>query len=160
MKAMVLCAGFGTRLRPLTDRVPKPLVPLCGIPLLRYNFALLHNAGVREVVVNTHHLAAEMEKGALEVGQQVGLLVTISREVRSEEHTSELQSQSNLVCRLLLEKKKKKIHMKHVPSSSQYNNPPQKQSSQLSQATTLTRCDLAISRLATKIYNTDNGRCT
>ena len=81
MKAMVLCAGFGTRLRPLTDRVPKPLVPLCGIPLLRYNFALLHNAGVREVVVNTHHLAAEMEKGALEVGQQVGLAVTISREV-------------------------------------------------------------------------------
>ena len=62
MRAMVLCAGFGTRLRPLTDRVPKPLVPLCGVPLLRYNFALLHNAGVREVVVNTHHLAAEMEK--------------------------------------------------------------------------------------------------
>src|SRR5256886_17514635 len=81
MKAMVLCAGFGTRLRPLTDRVPKPLVPLCGIPILRYNFALLHNAGVREVVVNTHHLAAEMEKGALEVSQQVGLAVTISREV-------------------------------------------------------------------------------
>src|SRR5882724_13288036 len=81
MKAMVLCAGFGTRLRPLTDRVPKPLVPLCGVPLLRYNLALLHNAGVREVVVNTHHLAAEMEKGALEVGQQVGLAVTISREV-------------------------------------------------------------------------------
>src|SRR3989442_15738589 len=80
MKAMVLCAGFGTRLRPLTDRVPKPLVPLCGIPLLRYNFALLHNAGVREVVVNTHHLAAEMEKGALEGAQQAGLAVTISRE--------------------------------------------------------------------------------
>ena len=35
MKAMVLCAGFGTRLRPLTDKVPKPMVPLCGVPLLR-----------------------------------------------------------------------------------------------------------------------------
>jgi mannose-1-phosphate guanylyltransferase len=81
MKAMVLCAGFGTRLRPLTDRVPKPLVPLCGVPLLRYNLALLRNAGVREVVVNTHHLAPEMEKGALEVSADLGLSVTISREV-------------------------------------------------------------------------------
>ena len=80
MKAMVLCAGFGTRLRPLTDRVPKPLVPLCGLPLLRYNFALLHNAAVREVVVNTHHLAAEMEKGAVELGRALGLSVTVSRE--------------------------------------------------------------------------------
>ena len=81
MKAMVLCAGFGTRLRPLTDRVPKPLVPLCGVPLLRYNLALLRNAGVRDVVVNTHHLAAEMEKGALEVSADLGLSLTISREV-------------------------------------------------------------------------------
>src|SRR5436305_3340978 len=77
---MVLCAGFGTRLRPLTDRVPKPLVPLCGIPLLKYNFALLKNAGVREIVINVHHLAAEMEKGAVEIGSEVGLTLHVSRE--------------------------------------------------------------------------------
>ena len=80
MKAMVLCAGFGTRLRPLTDRIPKPLVPLCGVPLLRFNFALLKNAGVRELVVNTHHLGAEMEKGAVQLAAQLGLGLQISRE--------------------------------------------------------------------------------
>jgi mannose-1-phosphate guanylyltransferase len=77
---MVLCAGFGTRLRPLTDRLPKPLVPLCGVPLLRFNFALLKNAGVRDLVVNTHHLAAEMEKGARAIAAELGLGLQISRE--------------------------------------------------------------------------------
>src|SRR5260370_34441539 len=80
MKAMVLCAGFGTRLRPLTDKVPKPLVPLCGVPLLRYNFALLKNAGVRDIIVNTHHLGAEMEKGAREIAAALGLSLEGSRE--------------------------------------------------------------------------------
>src|SRR5256885_1556950 len=80
MKAMVLCAGFGTRLRPLTDRVPKPLVPVCGVPLLKYNLALLKNAGVREIVVNVHHLAAEMEKGAIQIAREVGLELAVSRE--------------------------------------------------------------------------------
>ena len=80
MKAMVLCAGFGTRLRPLTDKLPKPLVPLCGLPLLRFNIALLKNAGVEELVVNTHHLAAEMEKGAREIAAELGLGIQVSRE--------------------------------------------------------------------------------
>jgi mannose-1-phosphate guanylyltransferase len=80
MKAMVLCAGFGTRLRPLTDKVPKPLVPLCGVPLLRYNFALLKNAGVRQIVVNTHHLGKEMEKGALAIAGDLSLDLHVSRE--------------------------------------------------------------------------------
>jgi mannose-1-phosphate guanylyltransferase len=80
MKAMVLCAGFGTRLRPLTDKVPKPLVPVCGLPLLQYNLALLHGAGVREVVINTHHLGAEMEKGARELAARIGLLIEVSSE--------------------------------------------------------------------------------
>ena len=80
MRAMVLCAGFGTRLRPLTDKLPKPLVPLCGVPLLRFNFALLQNAGVRELVVNTHHLGAEMEKGARAIAADLGLALEVSRE--------------------------------------------------------------------------------
>ncbi|TMA28808.1 MAG: NDP-sugar synthase [Deltaproteobacteria bacterium] len=80
MKAMVLCAGFGTRLRPLTDQVPKPLVPLCGLPLLRYNFALLQNAGVSEIVINTHHLGAEMEKGAQKLAAELRLDLHVSRE--------------------------------------------------------------------------------
>jgi len=80
MKAMVLCAGFGTRLRPLTDKVPKPMVPLCGVPLLRYNFALLKNAGVRDIVVNTHHLGVEMEKGAREIAAALEVSLEVSRE--------------------------------------------------------------------------------
>jgi mannose-1-phosphate guanylyltransferase len=80
MKAMVLCAGFGTRLRPLTDKVPKPLIPLCGVPLLRYNFALLKNAGVQEIVVNTHHLGKEMEEGATALAKDLGLALHVSRE--------------------------------------------------------------------------------
>src|SRR5437868_15309100 len=82
MRAMVLCAGFGTRLRPLTDKIPKPLVPLCGLPLLRYNLALLANAGVREIVINTHHLGAEMEKGARELAAELRLELQVSREVK------------------------------------------------------------------------------
>ena len=80
MKAMVLCAGFGTRLRPLTDKVPKPLVPVCGLPLLQFNFALLHHAGVRQVVINTHHLGEAMEKGARELAEKLGLAIEVSRE--------------------------------------------------------------------------------
>ncbi len=77
---MLLCAGFGTRLRPLTDTVPKPLMPLCGVPLLRYNFALLKNAGLREIVINTHHLGKAMERGAVDIARQLGIDLQISRE--------------------------------------------------------------------------------
>src|SRR5947209_8448609 len=77
---MVLCAGFGTRLRPLSDKVPKPLVPLLGVPLLRFNFALLMHAGVHEIVINTHHLGADMERGAVQVAGELGLELHVSRE--------------------------------------------------------------------------------
>src|SRR4051795_5947241 len=55
-KAMVLAAGLGIRMRPLTDRMPKPLVPVAGRPLLDHVLDKLAQAGVREAVVNVHYL--------------------------------------------------------------------------------------------------------
>ena len=57
---MVLAAGLGTRLRPLTDLVPKPLVPIAGVPLIVRTLALLRAAGVDEVAINTHHRADQL----------------------------------------------------------------------------------------------------
>src|SRR3954454_21285916 len=55
-RAMVLAAGLGVRMRPLTDRMPKPLVPVAGRPLLDHVLDRLAEAGVREAVVNVHYL--------------------------------------------------------------------------------------------------------
>ena len=55
-KAFVLGAGLGTRLRPLTDQLPKPLIPVFHRPLITWAFDHLLGAGVREFIVNTHHL--------------------------------------------------------------------------------------------------------
>src|SRR5947209_20537947 len=55
-KAMVLAAGLGLRMRPLTERMPKPLVPVAGRPLLDHVLDKLADAGVREAVINVHYL--------------------------------------------------------------------------------------------------------
>lgn len=60
MKAVVLCAGFGSRLAPLTDRVPKPLVPVANRPVLGLVLDRLHAAGVEEVGINLHHRADDI----------------------------------------------------------------------------------------------------
>jgi mannose-1-phosphate guanylyltransferase len=57
MKAFVLAAGFGTRLRPLTEHLPKPLIPVLNVPALFYTFFLLREAGIREVICNIHYHA-------------------------------------------------------------------------------------------------------
>lgn len=80
MRAMVLCAGLGTRLRPLTERWPKPAVPLLGRPLLRYALAGLRAAGVREVGINTHHLSEVMGSTARDECARLGLGFTAVHE--------------------------------------------------------------------------------
>jgi mannose-1-phosphate guanylyltransferase len=77
---MVLCAGLGTRLRPLTERWPKPAVPLLGQPLIRYALAALKRGGVDAVGINTHHLPEVMEATAGEEAARAGLPLTVSRE--------------------------------------------------------------------------------
>ena len=57
MKAMVLAAGKGTRLYPLTGEIPKPMAPIVGTPIIQHIFELLAEAGVDEIHVNVHHLA-------------------------------------------------------------------------------------------------------
>jgi NDP-sugar pyrophosphorylase family protein len=56
MKAVLLAAGKGTRLRPLTDEMPKVMIPVCGRPVLEYHLEGLARAGVGDVFVNLHHL--------------------------------------------------------------------------------------------------------
>jgi len=60
--AMILAAGFGTRLKPLTLHRPKPLVEVLGQPLISFALQNVHQAGYQEVVVNTHHLPEQFEK--------------------------------------------------------------------------------------------------
>ncbi len=55
-----MAAGFGTRMRPLTDHVPKPLVNLAGRPLLDYILDHLKSAGVDDVMINAHYLADQL----------------------------------------------------------------------------------------------------
>jgi MurNAc alpha-1-phosphate uridylyltransferase len=58
--AMVLAAGLGTRLRPITDTMPKPLVPIAGKAMIDYGLDALAEAGVKRAVVNVHHFADQM----------------------------------------------------------------------------------------------------
>ena len=60
MRAMLFAAGKGTRLRPITDRLPKALVPVAGKPLLTIIIERLRNAGVEEIVINIHHFGEQI----------------------------------------------------------------------------------------------------
>ena len=55
-KAMLLAAGYGTRLKPLTDRTPKPLVPVAGRPMIAYALDKLRAYGIREIGINVSYL--------------------------------------------------------------------------------------------------------
>jgi mannose-1-phosphate guanylyltransferase len=78
-RAMVLAAGFGTRLRPLTLSTPKPLLPVADRPFLEHVLALLHAGGIRDVVINLHHLGHLIERHVGD-GSRFGLRVRYSPE--------------------------------------------------------------------------------
>ncbi|MBX9755523.1 MAG: nucleotidyltransferase family protein [Pseudomonadaceae bacterium] len=79
MKAMILAAGKGERLRPLTLHTPKPLVPVAGVPLIEYHLRALAAAGIREVVINHAWLGAQIE-AHLGDGARFGLSIAYSPE--------------------------------------------------------------------------------
>lgn len=76
---MVLAAGFGSRLRPLTDHTPKPLVRVGAHPMIAYPLAVLRAAGIREVLVNLHHLGDQI-RATLGDGAAYGLSISYSAE--------------------------------------------------------------------------------
>ncbi|MBO8444769.1 MAG: NTP transferase domain-containing protein [Bacteroidetes bacterium] len=79
MKAMIFAAGLGTRLKPLTDTMPKALVPVCGKPLLYHVLNRLAEAGFDDIVVNVHHFADKIEEYLASHGN-FGLRISISDE--------------------------------------------------------------------------------
>ena len=76
-KAMVLAAGYGTRLKPLTDRTPKPLVPVAGKPMIEYALDKLRRYGIEEVIINVSHLRDQLRAYVSHVG---GLRIRLSEE--------------------------------------------------------------------------------
>ena len=79
MKAMILAAGLGTRLRPLTDDRPKALVEVAGRTLLEITLSRLRTFGVRQVIINVHHFA-DMVVDYLKRNDDFGMRIEISRE--------------------------------------------------------------------------------
>lgn len=79
MKAMILAAGLGTRLRPLTQNTPKALILVHGQPLIVYSIRLLKKHGIKEVLINLHHLGELIEK-ELGDGKKFGMKITYSWE--------------------------------------------------------------------------------
>lgn len=79
MKAMILAAGRGERMRPLTDRLPKPLLEAGGKPLIVWQIERLRDAGLTDLVINHAHLGAVLE-AALGDGRALGVHISWSRE--------------------------------------------------------------------------------
>lgn len=79
MKAMILAAGRGERLRPLTDEMPKPLIKVAGKSLIEYHLTNLADAGFKEIIINTAWLAEKIHQ-QLGDGSNYGLSITYSDE--------------------------------------------------------------------------------
>lgn len=79
MKAMILAAGLGKRMRPLTNHTPKPLLPVAGKPLIQYHIERLRRAGVTELLVNLAYLGEKIRE-FLGDGRLLGVTVSYSAE--------------------------------------------------------------------------------
>jgi MurNAc alpha-1-phosphate uridylyltransferase len=79
MRAMILAAGRGKRLRPLTDTLPKPLVPIAGKPLIEYHLEALAAGGFQQIVINQGHLGSQLPE-ALGDGRRWGVNIHWSDE--------------------------------------------------------------------------------
>lgn len=80
MKALVFAAGLGTRLKPLTDNLPKALAPVAGRTLLYHVITRLHEAGVSEFVVNIHHFADKIISYVHDIPELAALDIKFSDE--------------------------------------------------------------------------------
>src|SRR3954469_15465050 len=78
-QAFVLGAGLGTRLRPLTDDIPKPLMPIFHKPMITFALDHLLECGVRNFVINTHHLAEQFQQ-TFASGEYAGASVKLVHE--------------------------------------------------------------------------------
>ena len=81
MKALILAAGKGTRVRPITYTIPKPLIPILQKPVMEFLLELLRQHGFDQVMVNVSHLAHEIE-GYFRDGQRFGVHIGYSFEGR------------------------------------------------------------------------------
>lgn len=79
MKGMILAAGLGKRMRPLTDNLPKPLLPLAGKPLIEYHIEAMVRAGIEEIVINHAYLGEQIE-AHLGDGSRLGARIAYSPE--------------------------------------------------------------------------------
>lgn len=80
MKALILAAGVGSRLKPLTDETPKALIPVGGVPMLERALLRLKAAGVKSFVVNAHHHAQKVADFCADLSRRHGVPVSVSRE--------------------------------------------------------------------------------
>ena len=79
MKVMILAAGRGERMRPLTDHTPKPLLPVAGRPMIEYTIETLVDAGFDEIIINLSYLGGQIKK-SLGDGQRFGVSIRYSDE--------------------------------------------------------------------------------
>lgn len=80
MKGMILAAGYGTRLKPLTDKTPKALIEYKSKPLILYQIQRLKNIGINDITVNTHHYAKMIKEYLDSISEKLGINFNITYE--------------------------------------------------------------------------------